>query len=116
MQTVKLIISLLLSILVIILIVANPWMVEQKYSLVFFDRQTIPMPIIVYMLISVIIGAVISAVSLFVGHLRLKSILREKNQKIQQMEEELCSLRNLPLRESDSLKSNKEMEIISKPL
>ena len=110
MQTLKLIISLILTIFIVSLILANPWMVEQKFAISYLGYKSPEVHLVILLLAGVTLGAVFTALSMLVGQLRLKSALREQNKKTRQMEEELNSLRNLPLRESSQLSAGKETE------
>ena len=102
MQTFKLIIVLLLATFIGSLVVVNQWMLQQKFAISYLGYQTPEVPLILLFLILLTVGAMMAIVSMLAGQLRLKSTLREQKRKIVQVEEELNSLRNLPLRESGS--------------
>ena len=111
MQTLKLILSLLLTIFIVSLILANPWMLQQKYAVTYLGYQSPQIHLILLLLAALTIGAMITALTMLGGQLRLKGALREQRKKISQMEEELNSLRNLPLKESgNQLEATRETE------
>lgn len=108
MQTLKLIITLLITILIVTLILANPWMLQEKFSISYLGYKSPEIHMVVLLLVAITVGAIITALSMFCGQLRLKKIIRDHKKKIRQIEEELSSLRNLPLRENPQLTSSCE--------
>ncbi len=102
MQTLKLILGLLATIFIASLMLANPWMVQQKFAVTYLGYRSPEIHLILILLAALTIGAVISILSMLGGQLRLKGTIREQKRKIRQVEEELNSLRNLPLRESSN--------------
>ncbi len=111
MQTLKLIIGLLVILLTATLVLANQWMLQQKFVISYLGYKTPEIHLILLLLASLTIGAIFAATSMLAGQLRLKSNLRQQRKKIRELEEELNSLRNLPLRESsEQLNNNREAE------
>lgn len=110
MQTLKLIISLVASLFVASLILANPWMLQQKFAISYLGYQSPEIHLILLLLATLTIGVLIAILSMLTGQLRLKSTIREQKKKIRQVEEELNSLRNLPLRENSHERNNTDQE------
>ena len=113
MKTLKLIISLLLTIFVVSVVLANQWMLETKFSIYYMGYKTPELQVVILFLITTAIGAILTSISMLAGQLKLKYSIRDYKKKINQMEEELSSLRNLPLRENTQLSDNSDAEIIS---
>jgi len=97
--TLKLILGLVFVILVVNFLLENPWM-KEKFVIHYFGYQSAPIYLPVIILGAMLLGALLTAAAMLVPQLRLKRELRQQVRRIRQMEEELNSLRNLPLMES----------------
>ncbi len=113
MQTLKLIIILVASTFLASLVLANRWMIEQSFAISYLGYRTPEIPLVLLILAGITLGAIITALSMLGGQLRLKKKLREQNKKTRQMDEELKSLRNLPLRDTSQLNSGKENDALT---
>jgi uncharacterized integral membrane protein len=98
--TIKLIIALAVIILAVSFVLENPW-INRTYEIHYFGYRTIPIHLSLIILVAVLLGAVMTSVSMLMSQLRLKKTIRQQEKKLRQLEEELNSLRNLPLMESN---------------
>ena len=96
--TLKLIIILAVIILAVSFIRENPWL-NEAIELRYFGYRSIPFPLSVIILGSMLLGAIIVSASMLINQLKLKKKMREQGKKLRQLEAELHSLRNLPLME-----------------
>jgi len=58
---------------------------------------SVPLPVYFLILLSFLIGALFTLAFFLVEKIRLTKVLHEKNQKLASLEQEVISLRNLPL-------------------
>jgi putative membrane protein len=98
--TLKLIIGLAAVILVVYFIQKNPW-INETYTIHYFGYRTVPIPLSLIILCSIMLGAVLVSGTMFIHQLKLRQKMREQARRLRQLEEELHSLRNLPLVESE---------------
>ncbi len=94
--TLKSIVVLALIILAAIFIQENPWL-NNANEIHFINYRTIPIPLYLIILGSVLLGIILVSWSMLITQLRLKKKLRLQTKKTKQLEAELYSLRNLPL-------------------
>lgn len=100
MQIVKIILFLLLVILAVTFILQNQWIVQQKVTLNYFLYSSSPLSLYTILLIDFFLGALLIACCSLIKHSKTKRILNQYKKKIDQMEKELISLRNLPITEN----------------
>jgi uncharacterized integral membrane protein len=98
--TLKLIIGLALIILVVSFVLNNPW-INETHEIHYLGYRTVPIHLSLIILGSILLGAVMVSGSMFVHQLKLKNKIREQAKRLRQLEEELHSLRNLPLIEPE---------------
>lgn len=94
------ILFVLLVILVVTFILQNQWIVQQNFSIRYFLYNTPPISLYLILLADFFLGAFLCACCYVVKNSRLKGVINQHKKKIQQMEKELVSLRNLPITEN----------------
>ncbi len=96
--TLKLIIALALIILVVSFVLENPW-INETHTIHYLGYRTIPLNLSLIILGSILLGGVLTSGSMLIGQLKLKKTIRQQEKRLRQLEDELHSLRNLPLME-----------------
>jgi hypothetical protein len=93
----------------VIFVLQNKWIIENEYSIRYFLYESPLMPLWGILLIDLFLGIFFGICYYFVNHAKLKRVLHQNRKKIEQMEKELVSLRNLPIiedhKEETSLKT-----------
>ena len=100
MQILKLILFILLVILIVTFILQNQWIIQQEYSIKYTLYETPPISLYVILLFVFFLGALLSSLCYLVRNSKLKRFINQQKKKIKQMEQELISLRNLPIIEN----------------
>ena len=117
-QAVKLLAIMVVLALVVGFIMLNPWMLDQANYIKFYytppsygSHHTTPLPVLLYMALSVLLGASIISVVMFTTQLKFKRKVKEHSKTIELMEQELSELRNLPITEiEDSIEEKATFE------
>lgn len=99
MQMLKMILFILLVILAVTFILQNQWIIKDSYTIRYFLYETRPISLYLILLIDFFFGIFLCACCYLVKHAQLKRIIHQHRKRIAQMEEELVSLRNLPITE-----------------
>ncbi|MGA1843477.1 MAG: LapA family protein [bacterium] len=99
MQMLKMILFILLVILAVTFILQNQWIIQERYSIRYFLYETSPISLYLILLVDFFFGIFLCACCYLVKHAQLKRVLQQHRKRIAQMEEELVSLRNLPITE-----------------
>ena len=73
--------------------------INEEYPIRYFLYETSPISLYVILLIDFFFGIFLCACCYLVKHSQLKRVLQQHRKRIAQMEEELVSLRNLPITE-----------------
>lgn len=100
MQILKMILFILLVVLIVTFILQNQWIVQQEFSIRYFLYETAPISLYLIMLIDFFLGVFLCACCYIIKNTKLKKIINKHKKKIEQMEKELVSLRNLPITEN----------------
>ncbi len=98
--TIKLILALAIIILVVSFVLQNPW-INDTHQIHFAGYKSIPINLSFIILGALLSGAIIVSGSMLVSQLKLKKKIRSQQKRLGQLEEELHSLRNLPLMETE---------------
>ena len=93
----KMFFAILMIILVVSFIVQNPRLTSESYTLQYFGYQTAPLQLPIILLGAIFLGALLVLGATAVEYFSLKRTIRRQERKIHQLEQELNSLRNLPL-------------------
>ena len=100
MQILKMILFILLVILMVTFVLQNQWIIQQRFSIRYFLWETAPISLYILFLIDFFLGILLCTSCYIVKHTKLKQLLSKNKKRIAQMEEELVSLRNLPITEN----------------
>lgn len=108
MQILKLILFILLVILTVTFILHNQWIVSQEFPIRYFVFHTEPISLYIIFLAVFFLGAFLTTCCYMIKNSKLKRVLNQHKKKIKQMEQELISLRNLPITENQDNKTSQE--------
>ena len=109
MKILKTLLILLIIIISVSFLFENKWIVEQEYQIHYYTYTSPPIPMVLLLLGTILLGALLIAVPSFMKGHKLKKIVKMERKKIAQMEKELSSLRNLPITEEKNIEQiNKE--------
>ncbi len=98
MKTVlKMFFAILMIILIVSFIVQNPRLTSESYTLQYFGYQTAPIQLPIILLGAIFLGALLVLGATLMEYFGLKRIIHRQERKLHQLEQELNSLRNLPL-------------------
>ena len=97
MKLIKIILVLILFILLLMIAHLNPSAVDVGY---FFGKSLYDVPLFAVIFASILIGMAIAGLISFSDQLKKKLAIRQANQKIANLEEEIKSLRSLQISES----------------
>lgn len=100
MQILKMILFILLVILVVTFVLQNQWIINESFSICYFLWESKPISLYIILLMDFFFGIFLCASCYLVKHSKLKRLLNQNRKRIAQMEEELVSLRNLPITEN----------------
>ena len=100
MQILKMILFILLVILVVTFVLQNQWIIQERFPIRYFLWESTPISLYIILLIDFFIGILLCVSCYIVKHSKLKRMLHQNKRRIAQMEEELVSLRNLPITEN----------------
>ena len=109
MKIIKTLLILLIIVISVSFLFENTWIVEQKYEIHYYTYTSPPIPMVLLLLGSILLGALLITIPSFMKGHKLKKIVKMERKKIAQMEKELSSLRNLPITEEKKIEQiNKE--------
>ena len=103
MKILKTLLILLIIVITVSFIFENKWIVEEEFQIKYYTYTSPPIPMVLLLLGTILLGALLIAVPSFMKGHKLKKILKTERKKITQMEKELNSLRNLPITEEKNI-------------
>ena len=93
----KMFLGIAVILLIVSFIVQNPRLTSESYTIQYFGYQTVPIQLPIIILGAVFLGALLVFGAALLEYFELKRVIRRQEKRLQQLEQELNSLRNLPI-------------------